>query len=174
MKNRGFTLTEVLVAASVMGLIFVGSASLISTTIRSFTFTSNQYDADMGASLALQNLNRDLQEAKRVTIISPTRIRINYLQKDVDGAYIRNAVDEVNYVDIYRGNPNLSASTTGSCLIHAPQNGSSRVICKNVRTLEFSSFTPSSVDVTLRTEYGGTGSKRGCEMIHRAIFLRNY
>ena len=112
MKKRGFTLTETLIAASVMGLIFAAVAGLYSTTIKSFAFTNNQYDADMGASLAVQNLNRELQEAKQVTIVSPTRIRIKYLQKDAQGVFIRNAIDEVNYIDIYRGNANFSANST--------------------------------------------------------------
>lgn len=165
---------EVLIATSILGLIFAATAGMFTTTIKSFTFTNNQYDADMGASLALQLLNRNLQEAKQVTIVSPTRIRINYLQKDADGIYIRNAVDEINYVEFYRGNANLTANASGTHLIRKPNVGQARVICKNVTTLEFRSFTPSSVDVTLRTEYGSTGSKRNCEMIHRAIFLRNY
>lgn len=165
---------EVMIAASVLGLIFAATAGIYSTTIKSFTYTNNQYDADMGASLALQLLNRNLQEAKQVTIVSPTRIRINYLQKDADGIYIRNAVDEVNYVEFYRGNANLTANASGTYLIRKPNVGQTRTICKNVAALEFRSFTPSSVDVTLRTEYGSSGSKRNCEMIHRAIFLRNY
>ena len=173
-KRRGYSLTEVLIASTIFGLIFAATAAMFSTSIKSFTFTNNQYDADMGASLALQQLNRNLQEAKQVEIISPTRIRINYLQKDANGIYIRNAVDEVNYVEFYRGNPNMTASSTGSCLIRKPGVGPSRIICKKVTTLEFRSFTPSSVDVTLRTEYGATGSKRNCQMIHRAIFLRNF
>jgi prepilin-type N-terminal cleavage/methylation domain-containing protein len=173
-KKRGFSLTEVLIAATIMGFIFAAVAGLYSTTIKSFAFTNNQYDADMGASLALQNLNRELQEAKQVTIVSPTRIRIKYLQKDINGVYIRNAVDEVNYVDVFRGNANLTANASGSCLIHSPATGQARVIARNVTALEFRSFTSSSVDVTLRTEYGKTGSKRNCQMVHRAIFLRNY
>lgn len=173
-RRRGFSLTEVLIAASIFGIILAATAAMFSTTIKSFTFTNNQYDADMGASLALQLLNRNLQEAKQVEIVSPTKIRINYLQKDVNGLYIRNAVDDVNYVEFYRGNPNLTANTSGTCLIRKPGIGQARVICKNVTTLEFRSFTPSSVDVTLRTEYGATGSKRNCQMIHRAIFLRNF
>lgn len=173
-RRRGFSLTEVLIAASIFGIILAATAAMFSTTIKSFTYTNNQYDADMGASLALQLLNRNLQEAKQVEILSPTRIRINYLQKDANGLYIRNAVDDVNYVEFYRGNPNLTANTSGTCLIRKPGVGQARVICKNVTTLEFRSFTPSSVDVTLRTEYGATGSKRNCQMIHRAIFLRNF
>lgn len=157
-----------------MGLIFAATAGLYSTTIKSFAYTNNQYDADMGASLALQNLNRELQEAKQVSIISPTRIRIKYLQKDANGIYIRNAIDEVNYVDVYRGNANKTANTAGAYLIHSPATGQSRIIARNVSALEFRSFTSSSVDVTLRTEHGLTTSKRSCEMIHRAIFLRNY
>jgi prepilin-type N-terminal cleavage/methylation domain-containing protein len=174
MKRRGFTLVEVLVAATVIAMISGATLGMISTSIKSFTYTNNQYDADMGASTALQLLNRNLQEAKQVSILSPTSIRINYLQKDANGIYIRNAVDETNYVDFYRGNTNLTANSSGTCLIRRPAVGQARAICKNVTTLEFRSFTPSSVDVTLRTEYGGTGSKRNCQMIHRAIFLRNY
>ncbi len=175
MKKKAFTLTEVLIAATMMAMIFAATAAMFSTTIKSFTFTSNQYDADMGASTALQILNRNLQEAKAVSIMSPTRIRINYLQKDVNGVYIMNAVDSVNYVDFYRGNANLSANVNGAFLIRAPFSGGARIVCKRVKTLEFRSFTPSSLDVTLRTEYGSeVSTQRRCEMIHRAIFLRNY
>ncbi len=173
-KQRGFSMAEVMIASVIFAMLIAAISGIYSTTIKSFTFTNNQYDADMGASLALQTLNRNLQEAKQVEIVSPTRIRIKYLQKDANGIYIRNAVDETNYVEIYRGNANMSANSSGTFLIRKPNVGASKVICKNVTNLEFRSFTPSSVDVTLRTEYGVTGSKRNCEMIHRAIFLRNF
>lgn len=174
MKQKGFALTEVTIASSLIGMVFAGCLGLLSSTIKSFGFTSNQYDADVTASLALQHLNRDLQEAKRVTIISPTRIRVHYLQRDANGTYIRNAMDENTTIDFYRGNANFSASSTGSFLIKSPKLGTPRTICKNVGLLQFHSFTPSSVDVTLRTEYGTSNNRRFCEMIHRAIFLRNY
>ncbi|MBN9503396.1 MAG: hypothetical protein BGO01_01780 [Armatimonadetes bacterium 55-13] len=174
MKRRGFSLVEVTIAATVIAMIMVTTLGLFSTTIRSFTYTNNQYDADMSASLALQILNRNLQEAKQVTILSPTSMRINYLQKDANGIYIRNAIDETNYVDFYLGNSNFSANSKGTYLIRKPSVGQARIICKKVATLEFRSFTQSSVDVTLKTEFGESGSTRDCEMIHRAIFLRNY
>jgi type II secretory pathway pseudopilin PulG len=173
-KQRGFSMVEVLTAAGLMAMIFAAICGLFSTTIKSFTYTNNQVDSDMEASLALQLLNRNLQEAKQVSIQSPTSIRINYLQKDANGIYIRNAVDTVNYVEIFRGNKNFTANTSGAYLIRRPSVGSPAIICKNVTELEFRSFTDSSVDVTLKTEYGVTGSKRNCQMIHRAIFLRNY
>lgn len=173
MKKQAFSLVEVLLAATIFAMLMTALLSMFAATIKSFTFTNNQYDADMEASLALQNLSRSLQEAKQVTINSPTSITISYPQKDVNGVYIRNTLDTVNYINIFRGNTNFTANPTGNCLILKPSVGTPRVICSNLTSLEFRSFTATSVDVTLRADYGLSSQVRNCQMIHRAIFLRN-
>jgi prepilin-type N-terminal cleavage/methylation domain-containing protein len=172
--RRGFTLIEMTLVSMIMSLLVVGIASLFSNTIKSFTNTTNQYDADMSASIALQIVNRDLQEAKQVQIISPTSIRVYYPKLEANGTYNRTILDAVNYVDFYRGKLDGTPSTTGKCLIRKPAVGELRPICEDVKEVQFMSISPSSVDITLRTERKTDTVVRHCDMVHRAIFLRNY
>ncbi len=174
MKQRGFSLVEMTLVTAIMAMIITGTASLFANTIRSYAHTTTQFDADMTASTALQIVNRDLQEAKQVAIISPTHVRVYYPQIAADGTYIRTMLDDVNYVDFYRGKQDGSPNEDGDRLVRAPAVGTTRTICKNVIDLEFRSISPSSVDITLKTELAEGSAIGRCEMIHRAIFLRNY
>lgn len=162
------------VVTLIMSMMIAAMASLFSGTIKSFTHTNNQFDADMSASIALQIVNRDLQEAKQVAILSSTSIRVYYPLLEANGTYNRTVLDTANYVDFYRGKENGDASTTGGYLIRKEANGNWREICSNVELLEFMSISPSSVDISLSTETKTSDTARECNMIHRAIFLRNY
>lgn len=173
-KQRGFTLIEVSVVSVIMSMVLIGAASLLSGTIRSFTYTSNQYDSDMAASTALQIVNRNLQEAKQVQILSPTSIRVFYPVVTPNGTYDRRMLDVVNTVDFYRGDENGVRNDEGRFMIRAEANGAMRPICEAVTSLEFRSISPSSVDISLSTEIGRDTAARRTQMIHRAIFLRNY
>lgn len=174
MKRRGFTLVELTVVAMIMGMVLVGAASLVSGTIRSFAYTSNQFDSDMSASIALQILNRDLQEAKQVQILSPSSIRVYYPVMTAEGAYDRRETDLINTVDFYRGDSDGAQNPAGDFMVRAQANGFSRPICKAVRDLVFTSISPSSVDISLETATGAEAAVRTTKMTHRAIFLRNY
>ena len=174
MKRRGFTIVEMTTVMFVMTALIVGAATLLSTTIRSFTHTSNQFDADMSASIALQIVNRDLQEAKQVAILSPTKVRVYYPKLEADGTYNRTVLDTATYVDFYRGKANGTEVADGDHLIRMQANGDFRAICTDVVDLEFRTLSPSSVDITLKTEERTDTVVRRCEMVHRAIFLRNY
>lgn len=172
--KRGFTLVEMSLVTMIMSMLVIGMASLFSSTIKSFTHTTNQYDADMSASIALQIVNRDLQEAKQVQIVSATSIRVYYPKLEADGTYNRTILDTVNYVDFYRGKSDGTPSVSGKCLIRKPAVGTMRPICEDVKEVQFMSISPSSVDITLRTERKTDTVVRHCDMVHRAIFLRNY
>ena len=174
MKQRGFTLVEMTTVVTIMAMLIAGSTALLSSTIRSFTHTTNQYDADMNASIALQIVNRDLQEAKQVAVLSPTSTRVYYPRLEADGTYNRTVLDTVNYVNFYRGNKDGTMNEGGHYLVRMQANGSFRTICDDVVSLEFRTLSPSSVDVTLITEKRTDTVVRRCSMIHRAIFLRNY
>jgi len=175
MKNRrGFTLVEILISSSVMLLVLTGAAMLSIGTGRSFDRTSAQLDADRSASAAVQRMMLDLAEAKQVTVSSTTYLRVFFPQVAADGTYIRSALDNVNYLDYYRGNSAGTATSTGDCLIRKPNGGTARVVGKGVTRLEYSSTNPSSVDITIATQRSSKIGNAGCEMLHRAIFLRNY
>jgi prepilin-type N-terminal cleavage/methylation domain-containing protein len=173
-RKRGFSLVETMMVVAVMALVLTGATGLTVNMIRGYKNTLTQCDADQSASAGLQHLSRDLQEAKQVTVLSPTSIRVYYPQLNADGTYNTAILDTVNTIDFYRATTAGVASTTGTALFRKPANGSGRAICKNITSLEFTSTSPSSVDITLHTEkVAGTAIGR-CDMIHRAIFLRNY
>jgi len=174
MKQRGFTLVEMMFVSVLMAMVLVGATSLVTATLRSFAYTSNQFDSDMSASLALQIVSRDLQEAKKVEILSPTSIRVFYPLVTPEGAYDRREIDLVNTVEFYRGDLDGAPNPAGNCLVRAEANGDTRPICKAVTNLEFTSLGPSSVDISVETATGAGTNVRTTKMLHRAIFLRNY
>ena len=174
MKQRGFTLVEMMFVSVLMAMVLVGATSLVTATLRSFAYTSNQFDSDMAASLALQIVSRDLQEAKKVEILSRTSIRVFYPIVTPEGIFDRREIDLVNTVDFYQGDLDGTPNKSGDCLLRAEANGDTRPICKIVKDLEFTSISPSSVDISIRTRTGAGNNERSTRMLHRAIFLRNY
>lgn len=163
-----------MMVVGVLALVLTGATGITVNMIRGFKHTSTQMDADQSASLALQNINRDLQEAKQVTVLSQTSMRVYYPAINADGSYNRNVLDTVNYVDFYRANANGSQNVNGKYLWRKPAGSSGRALSKDVVDLLMESTSPSSVDVTLKTERKSGGVTGRCEMVNRTIFLRNY
>lgn len=173
-KRRGFTLVETMLSVVVIAMVITTAAQLTMSVGRSFIRTTTQLDVDQGASRGVQWMTRDLQEAKQVEILSETRIRVRYPVTQTDGSYNRLALDPTRMVDYYRGDANGNVNTQGDCLLRDPWNENPRVICSGVENLQFHSFNPSSVDVTLQVRKDANNRTARCEMIHRAIFMRNY
>ncbi len=176
MKRRaGFTLVEVTIAAGILLMVLTGATLLMSTAARGLDRTSALLDADRAASQAVQHMMLDLEEAKQVTVLSSTSMRVYFPQVDSSGRYIRSALDTVNTIDYFLGTANLTASSTGTYLVRSPAGGTARAICSGVTFVQFTSTNPSSVDIQLRTQRT-TPLYQSVErdMIHRAIFLRNY
>ena len=173
-RRRGFSLIEVMMTTAILGMVIAGATSLTINMIKSFNWTSAQLDSDQSASLALQNISRDLQEAKQITLMSSTYVRVFYPQVAGDGSYVQNILDTVNYVDFYRGTTGGVASPTGTALLRKPATGPARVICRNVTNLVFTNTTPSSLQVTLRTQNSKGAANTSCQMVQRSIFMRNY
>jgi prepilin-type N-terminal cleavage/methylation domain-containing protein len=171
-RNRGFGLIETLISATVVAIVLTGAAQLTIGVGRSFGRTTTQLNVDQSASRAVQWLNQDLEEAKQVVILSPTWLRVYYPLK-TGGIYNRLITDNTNPVDYYRGNTNLTANPSGTALIRSPANGTARVICRGVTLVQFTSLSTSSVDITLNTAGSAQGWNAQCNMVHRAIFLRN-
>jgi prepilin-type N-terminal cleavage/methylation domain-containing protein len=173
-KRRGFSLVEVLISLSILSMVLTGSAMLTISAGRSFDLTSAQLDAGQSASQAVQHMMLDLEEAKQVTVSSTTSLRVFFPQVDASGNYIRSALDTVNTVDYFRGNSDGTANTAGTCLVRQPAGGTARVVGKGVTNVQFTSTNPSSVDITLDTQRSTYISSAQCNMVHLAIFLRNY
>jgi type II secretory pathway pseudopilin PulG len=175
MKARaGFTHIEAMISLAILSFVITGAAMMSTSAGRSFDRTAAQLDADRGASGSVQRMMLDLEEAKQVTVVSTTFLRVFFPQVAADGTYIRSALDNVNYIEYYRGTSAGTANTTGDCLVRKPAGGTARVITSGVANVQFASTNPSSVDITLQTLRPSFVGNARCDMLHRAIFLRNY
>lgn len=175
MKTRsGFTLIEVLVSLSILTVVLSAAASLTVTAGRSFDLTGAQLNASQNASIGVQNMNQDLREAMQVTISSATDMLVYYPQVASDGTYIHGALDSTDYIEYYRGRSDGTADAAGDKLLRKRSGRTAQVICSGVTNVQFTSSNPSSVDITLDTQHYTEVSSAQCDMVHRAIFLRNY
>ncbi len=175
MKTRsGFTLVEVMISFSILTLVLTVAAMLTISAGHSFDLTGAQLDASQSASIGVQDMNQDLREAKQVTILSPTSLRVFYPQIAADGTYVHDALDTVDTITYFRGWSNGTADPAGDSLLRQRAGQTAQVVCKGVTTVRFTSTNPSSVDITLDTQRYTEISSAQCNMVHRAIFLRNY
>jgi prepilin-type N-terminal cleavage/methylation domain-containing protein len=89
MARPGFTVLEVMVAAGIFSLIFLGGYTMLSTASHSFDRNAAQSNADTDAVLGMQHIIADLREAKSFTIDDPGpegRIVITFpIGIDIDG-----------------------------------------------------------------------------------------
>ena len=172
-RRTAFTLVELLVTLSIIAFMSIMASYLIINSMRSYGRTNVSFEADRRAAVGLQILNRDLEEAKDVTVLTPYHIRVFYPKKLANGSYDRTRLDTVNYVEFYRGTttgPNSAKST----LIRKPVSGHSKVICKNVDQLTYEKVGPTSLQITLVTKEQQGQDYARCLMVHRAVYFRNY
>jgi prepilin-type N-terminal cleavage/methylation domain-containing protein len=169
-RSRAFSLIEVVLAATILSMIAVAAAQLLTVGIASFNRTDSQSDATNDVSVALQYLTRDLQEAKEITLVSPYYIRIYYPLKSA-GSYDRMTLDAVNYVEFYRSDYSYSPKASGPFFVRKRANEAGQRICFNVSGIAFKVPSPGSIDVSVSVT---TSDGSTCNMLHRAIFMRNY
>lgn len=162
---------EMLLATGAMILVGWGAASLTVGTLRSFTRTSSETDTAHDVSTALQYMTRDLQEAKQVDIIAPYHIKVYFPITTGGGTYDRSVLDNNNLIEYFRGNAQGSASSTGTFFYRKRAGEVGQRICVDINTVAFETPSPGSVDVTVGVSRSDGSS---CQMVHRAIFMRNY
>lgn len=173
-RRRGYSIVETLLAISIISFVITATAQLTMNLGRAYGRASTQLGVDQSASRGVQWLTRDLQEAKQVDILSPTHIRIEFPVVLPDGSYNRAVLDPTTAIDYFRGDADGLEDPNGDRLVREPAGGNPRSVCRNVTEVDFESANPSSVDVTLRVQTTTANRTVQCEMIHRAIFLRNY
>lgn len=173
-KKRAIGLVEMMIAMTVTGFVITVALSFLISAGRNFDYTAAQLNVDQSAGAAVQWMTRDLQEAKQIDVLSPTKIKVYYPIVEANGSYNRSILDTTNTIEYYRGTSSGAESGVGAYLVRSPALGGRRTVCKNVIDLGFVSTNPSSVDITLKTRTSTYNRTAQCEMIHRAIFLRNY
>ncbi|MGH7278297.1 MAG: PilW family protein [Candidatus Rokuibacteriota bacterium] len=63
MNDRGFTLSELLVAAALMGVIMAGLLTLLMTGQQTFAVGTNQVEAQQNLRIAMSRMLREIREA---------------------------------------------------------------------------------------------------------------
>lgn len=157
-------------AGTLLAMLSIVSVNIMETGMRSFNKSNSMSDATNDVSIALQYMTRDLQEAKDVTVVSSTQIRIFYPVK-TNGVYDRSVIDNNTYIDYYRSDNSYNPKASGPWMVRKVNGQPGQRIAFNVVNINFKVPSPGSVDVSI-----GVDNKDGntFNMIHRAIFMRNY
>lgn len=173
-RQKGFSLLEMLIVVIITSIVIIVATQLFAHTSRSFLLNTSQLEIDQYAGIAIEKLTRDLQEAKQIEILSDTHLKIFYPQVQDDGSYNRLVLDTDNTVEYYLGDNYGTPDETGTTLYKQTPDTDPRIVCRNVAKLAFSSNDPSSVIVTLKTLNQTNKTDVACDIVHRAILLRNY
>lgn len=200
MVRPGFTVLEIMVAAGIFSVIFLGGYTMLSTASHSFDRNAAQSNADTDAVLGMQHIIADLREAKsfvitnagpqgRIVITYPVRIDGNGDGDNLDPEdnYDRYTADtdpdnQVTYYlqdrMLYRLKPNEDPDPVP---IRWGQNDEF-----GVEALRFDSDSPSSVKITVKasvrrhiaTRDASTGEMdripKTTELTQRLVYLRNW
>jgi type II secretory pathway component PulJ len=173
MRRPGFTVLEVMVAACIFSMIFLGGYTMLNTASTSFDRNTAQTDADVDAVLAMQHIINDLREAKSFVIQNPgpssgSRLVISYPLRNADGTFDRYVPDpdpdtQVTYYVQNRSLWRLKPSENPDPIrvrwgvndeFTAGENAADSSTWTNesgVEQLLFTSDSPLSVKITVRT-----------------------
>jgi type II secretory pathway component PulJ len=196
MVRPGFTVLEIMVAAGIFSMIFLGGYTMLSTASHSFDRNSAQSNADSDAVLGMQHIIADLREAKSFIVDDDGpegRIVITYpIRIDTDGDLIPDAYDRYTadtdpdnqvtyYLDdrtLYRLKPSESPDPVPIRWGENDEFG--------VEELHFISDTPTAVKITVKasvrrhiaTRDSTTGEwdriPKTTELTQRLVYLRNW
>jgi hypothetical protein len=192
MRSRpGFTVLEVMVAAGIFMLIFMGSYALMDTSMTSFRRTRAQTNADVDAAvLSMQRMLEEVREAKQVNLPSSSWMQLYYPPVGADGRYnrLQNGVDPASLVEYYRSDSSGDPAQVGTWLWRRVFDGSKLAVCRNIEGLAFALDSPRSVRLTVRATHAlyapdaasiVTDNTRPenyahTDLVQRVIYLRNY
>lgn len=138
MKRRpGYTLIELLVATASASVLMVGLSSALFVASRALNLDEGAIPVRNHADMALSRLMADLREARLFNQLLAEEVEFTVPDRDGDG------VDEtLHYV---------WSGTAGDPLFRSVNGGTSHEVLKNVRSLNFESYTRSvsAVDVAV-------------------------
>ena len=160
-------------AVMILGFVVALTTGLTINVLRNFNRTSTNLEAGRAAMVTLQRLNRELEEAKDIELISSTSIRVYYPEKTLDGNYNSALLDSANYVDYYLVDAAGNLNKNGSRLLKKKAGGAVFSICESVCALEFVRSSPSTLSVKLVTEKAQGFAKAKSSEIEQIIYLRN-
>ena len=170
----GFTLFETVMACVILALIGFGICSVWIQAMWSYDKTATQTASDADAVLAMQHMIADVREAKFVTLVSATDMKLIFPIKNADGTYDRTIPDTNNPIDYLQSDSSGVAGRTGTWLWRKVTNGASRPVARDLDSILFESDTPASVKITITTRNKARRGDAVTQLTHRVVYLRNY
>jgi hypothetical protein len=177
--RRGYSVVEVVIAASLTALILLGMAAVLSMAGIMETKIGLQSDTDQYAVKAMNRMTLEVREAVRVNIVAPYRFQIYYPTVDPATGYYDLTKPNYGYYVEYEladdaGNPSATGTTIWR---KASTDTTGRKIVDNVKQFSVG-FFPAGATTSIRmtVELKKTqGSQTGDTVMNqRVLYLRNY
>lgn len=173
--DKGYTLVEVLVTASIMSMISLICVSLLISAMNSFDSTTSQTYADSDAVLAMQRIVADVREAKSFQILANgRRLRLIFPRTLLQGYYDRREADTGNQIDYYLSDSTGVPGHTGTYLWRGKNDNNRTRVGKNINNLLFELDTTRSVRITVVSRHESAKGERTTSLTERVVYLRNY
>jgi prepilin-type N-terminal cleavage/methylation domain-containing protein len=176
-NNAGYTLIEVLLALTVMGLICAGAAAVMTSSVCSFNTLSFQTTTDSAAVAAMQTIVADVREAKDVSPGGNSLV-VTFPVRTTDGYFDRHTADLTKQNSYYISDATGDPGKAGTSLWQN-RGGSRRVLARKVSSLVFAQDSPCSIEITIimmpTTEWNhrAKGAQQ-TKLTQRVVYLRNY
>lgn len=169
-------MVEVITVAAILGLITTTVSVIWIGVIKAYDGVSTQTYTNSDAITGMQRIVTDVREAKSIQILNGgTRLRVQFPIKHTDGSYDRHQLDANNYVDYYRSDATGSLLRTGDMLWRNKGNGAeSRIIERDVRSVQFDPDTERSVKITVTSSNPSLAGTKQIELTQRVVYMRNY
>jgi prepilin-type N-terminal cleavage/methylation domain-containing protein len=174
-RRSGYTLIEVLLVLGIMVIIGAGAMALMIGSVSCFDTTTTEAFTDADAVIAMQMIVNDVREAKSIRIIAGgTRLRVIFPKRTAEGYYDRHEADMANQIDYYLSDDTGVPGHAGTWLWRGKDDGSRRLLKKDVWGLEFEQDTSRSVKITVTARNNSANGPKETQLTQRVVYLRNY
>jgi len=158
-KNKGFTLVEVVIVITIVGIVSVIIGSILLGVVKAWTFKFNRNDILWDGRLALDRMTREIREVRNTTSVT-TASSSQFRFIDTGNADITYSLSSTNLNRTENGTLNLLAENVSS-LVFTYYNSSGTVIpvptvspsATNIRRVRISfTLTKNGQNVYLRSD----------------------
>jgi prepilin-type N-terminal cleavage/methylation domain-containing protein len=187
----GFTMLEVMVAAGIFTMIFLGGYTMLQTASISFDRNTRQSHADADAATAMVHVIDDLRESQLFR--TPSANTLNIWYPVIENGYYnrllsRDPNTETPDVSYYLSNATADGTSTLMRRDFRLVGNQVRALCYNVQAITCATDTdlPNALIITIRTKYTkdkgraettsevANQTAKITELRQRVVFARNY
>ncbi len=173
-NRRGYTLTEVILAASMLTAVLAATVGVLIMTGRMTLSTRLRAEAGQQATNAMQNMVLDVREAAEVQTPASYQLRIYYPVVAANGYYDKTRVDRTTYIEYIRADSTGTLSATGAYIYRRTQAGTGRRLCSDVTNFTATVLTTTTARVSLDVTKTSGARSSTVNLDQKVVFLRNH